>query len=153
MVPTSAFTTTKEKLHWTFVKIPRLLPWFSNLQEMHRGGWPAKQALVSSRAQKRTGRARGHLMREVLSRAPFIVAPILLTSAGYEVGKFASTLCHFASSIISHTGWGFCWQERWFRYNFCNGAKLRPVGLANGSSHGRIGLCHSSWECLQVIGP
>ena len=81
--------------------------------------------------RKERGARGGHLMREVLSRAPFIVAPILLTSAGYEVGKFASTLCHFTSSIISHTGWGFCWQERWFRYNFCNGAKLRRVGLAN----------------------
>ena len=58
--------------------------------------------------RKERGARGGHLMREVLSRAPFIVAPILLTSAGYEVGKFASTLCHFTSSIISHTGWGFC---------------------------------------------
>ena len=81
--------------------------------------------------RKERGARRGHLMREVLSRAPFIFALILLTSAGYEVGRFAFTLCHFTSSIISHTGWGFCWQERWFRYNFCNGAKLRRVGLAN----------------------
>ena len=58
--------------------------------------------------KKERGARGGHARSEVLSRAPSIFARILLTSAGYEVGKFAFTLCHFTSSIISHTRWGFC---------------------------------------------
>ena len=80
--------------------------------------------------RKERGARGGHARREVLSRAPFI---------------FRSSLIPGGASVDT--------QERWFLYNFYNGSKLRRVGLANGSSHGRIGFCHSSSECEQVIGP